>query len=107
MLALLPILALSHGCAGSALDADTMRTLPIIIKMNHAADEVALRARLPALAAACELELEYVRPMSGGAHVLRMRADMPEQGLGCLRAQPEVVYAQEDKLVRPMSGGAQ
>jgi len=107
MLTLLPILALNHGCAGSTPDADAMRTLPVIIKVNHAADEPALRARLPALAAACELELEYLRPMSGGAHVLRMRAAAPERGLGCLRAQPEVVYVQEDKLVRPMSGGAQ
>jgi len=102
---LIPVLVLNSGCAGSAGDADAVRTLPLIIKVNHAADESALRARLPVLAAACAVQLSYLRPMSGGAHVVRMRADAPAQGLGCLRAQPDVVYVQEDKLARPMTGG--
>jgi len=105
--ALLPVLALSQGCAGSAPDTDAMRTLPIIIKVNHAADESVLRARLPDLATACEVELSYKRPMSGGAHIVQMRAPMPEAALHCLRGQPEVVYVQEDKLAHPTRGGAQ
>ena len=104
--ALLPVLALSQGCAGSAPDTDAMRTLPLIIKVNQAVDEPALRARLPVLAAACEVDLSYKRPMSGGAHVVLMRASAPEVALRCLRAQPEVVYVQEDKLTRPMDRGA-
>jgi len=102
--ALLPVLALSQGCAGSAPDTDAMRTLPLIIKVNHAADESVLRARLQNLATACEVELSYKRPMSGGAHIVQMRAPTPEAALHCLRAQPEVVYVQEDKLARPMTG---
>lgn len=84
-----------------------MRTLPLIIKVNHAADESALQARLPDLAAACEVELSYKRPMSGGAHVVLLRTSAPEAALECLRAQRGVVYVQEDQLVRPISGGVQ
>jgi len=108
---LIPTLVLNNGCAGSVGDADgssaTMRTLPLIIKLNRAEDEAALRARLPDLTKACDVQLSYLRPMSGGAHVVQMRAPMPEAALRCLRGQPEVVYVQEDKLARPMSGGAQ
>jgi hypothetical protein len=32
-----------------------------------------------------------------------MQARSPEEALGCLRTQPDVVYVQEDKLARPMS----
>ena len=108
---LIPTLVLNNGCAGSVGDADgssaTMRTLPLIIKLNRAEDEAALRARLPDLTTACDVQLSYLRPMSGGAHVVQMRAPMPEAALNCLRGQPDVVYVQEDKLARPMSGGAQ
>ena len=104
---LIPVLALNNGCAGTAPDVDAMRTLPLIIKVNHAVDEPALRARLPDLAAACDVQLSYLRPMSGGAHVVQLRASMPEAALHCLQAQPDVVYVQEDKRARPMSGGAQ
>lgn len=107
VLMLFPALALNTGCAGSASDAESVRAMPLIIKVNKADEESAMRARLPALAAACEVQLSYLRPMSGGAHVVQMRASTPEAALNCLRAQPEVVYVQEDKLARPMSGGAQ
>jgi hypothetical protein len=111
MLMLIPTLALNNGCAGSVGNAEgssaTMRTLPLIIKVNKAADESALRARLPDLATACEVELSYKRPMSGGAHIVQMRAPMPEAALHCLRGRPEVVYVQEDKLAHPTRGGAQ
>lgn len=107
VLMLIPTLALNSGCAGSASDAEASRAMPLIIKVDQAADDSALRARLPALAATCEVQLSYLRPMSGGAHVVQMRAPMPEAALDCLRAQPDVVYVQEDKLARPMSGGAQ
>jgi hypothetical protein len=100
---LLPALVLNGGCAGAASDVSAMRTLPVIIKVEHAADETALRARLPVLEQACEVQLSYLRPMSGGAHVVQMQARSPEEALGCLRTQPDVVYVQEDKLAHPMS----
>lgn len=104
---LLPVFALNTGCAGSASDVESVRAMPLIIKVNQADEESALRARLPVLAAACEVQLNYSRPMSGGAHVVQMRASTPEAALNCLRTQPGVVYVQEDKLARPMRGGAQ
>ena len=111
MLMLIPVLAFNHGCTVSPGEADSPSTvthsLPIMIKVDQAAGESVLRARLPVLAATCEVQLSYVRPMSGGAHVVQMRAPMPEAALHCLRAQPDVLYVQEDKLVRPASGGSQ
>lgn len=100
---LVPVLVLNGGCAGAAPDADAVHTVPVIIKVEHAADEAALRARLPALAGACEVQLSYLRPMSGEAHVVQMKARSLEEALGCLRTQPDVVYVQEDKLARPMN----
>ena len=104
---LLPVFALNTGCASSASDVASVRAIPLIIKVNQADEESALRARLKVLAAACEVQLNYSRPMSGGAHIVQMRAPEPDAALHCLRAQPEVVYVQEDKLARPMRGGAQ
>jgi len=101
---LIPTLTLNYGCAGSAPDAEAMPTLPLIIKVNHAAEESVLRARLPDLATTCDVQLSYLRPMSGGAHVVQMRAPKPEAAVHCLSVQPDVVYVQEDMLARPMSG---
>ena len=105
-LSLLPALLLGAGCASvssSEVVAQTMST-PLIIKVDSADTEAALRAALPALAAACSVGLEYSRPMSGGAHVVRMSATELESALACLRAQAGVVYVQEDRLARPMAG---
>lgn len=100
---LVPMLVLSNGCASATPGADASRTMPVIIKVKYATDEAALRARLPVLAQACEVQLSYLHPMSGEAHVVQMQARSPEGALECLRLQPDVVYVQEDKMAHPMS----
>ncbi len=60
-----------------------------------------MRLQIPQLERACNLRLSYVRPMSGGAHVLRMHTDAAENAIACLRAQPGVVYVQQDHLAKP------
>ena len=107
-LSLLPAVLLGAGCVSVSSNEVVAQTMssPLIIKVDNADTEAALRASLPALAAACAVSLEYTRPMSGGAHVVRMSASAPEQALACLRAQAGVVYVQEDRLAHPMTGGS-
>jgi len=109
IVSMLSLALLSSGCASSTSSDSVahMRPVPLIIKVKSAEDEATLRARLPSLAKACALDMEYQRPMSGGAHVVNMRTEAVERGVDCLREQPEVVYVQEDKVARPMTGGAQ
>jgi len=52
--------------------------------------------------------LVYVRPMSGGAHVLRLEA-LPDGAeldriVGRLARRPDVEYAEPDRRMRPMRG---
>ena len=104
----LAMLAALYGCAASSSSGDEMsntRSIPLIMKLKAADDETQVRASLPALGGACGVRLEYTRPMSGGAHVVRMWSDAPEQALSCLRQQADVVYVQQDRVARPMGNG--
>ncbi|HYF62109.1 MAG TPA: S8 family serine peptidase [Herpetosiphonaceae bacterium] len=59
-------------------------------------------AQLARLSAAAGIELEYVRPMSGDAHVLRLPAALSwaeaERRAKSLAALPEVEYAEPDQV---------
>lgn len=80
-------------------------TQQLILKFKDGRDEQAVRAILPRLSQVAGLELAYVRPMSGLAHVLRFPAATTpvqvEQGLRALQAMPEVDYVELDRRGRP------
>jgi hypothetical protein len=108
---LLPLLG---GCLGG--DFPAMATPPeptavnpqvtqqFMLKFKDGRDERAVRASLPRLSQQAGLELAYVRPLSGQAHILRFPATATpgqvEQGLRALRTMPEVEYVELDRRVK-------
>ncbi|MFZ5537736.1 MAG: S8 family serine peptidase [Pseudomonadota bacterium] len=106
----LPVLS---GCLGG--DFPSMATPPesvavhpqateqFMLKFKDGRDEGAVRASLARLSQAAGLELVYLRPMAGQAHVLRFPAAATpaqvEQALRALQALPEVEYAELDQRV--------
>jgi len=102
------------GCLGSDLPAMSTPPEPaavhpqvtqqFMLKFKDGRDERAMRAYLPRLSQVAGLELAYVRPMSGQAHVLRFPATATpvqvEQALRALQAMPEVEYAEPDRRVQ-------
>lgn len=110
------VLPLLGGCLGG--DFPSMATPPepaavnpqatqqFMLKFKDGRDERAVRASLARLSQSAGLELTYVRPMSGQAHVLRFPAAATpaqvEQALRVLQALPEVEYAELDqRVMRP------
>jgi serine protease len=81
----------------------------IIIRYNAAAarfgENAAQEDTLAYLAAAAGLELAYVRPMSGEAHVLKLPHALPEADVAAIAARlmtlPEVAYAEPDAILFP------
>lgn len=110
-------LAASEAAGQTRLDAANLvastpepPTAQIIIKYRaHAllqgADGPANTAQLQRLSDAAGVPLTYFRPMSGGAHVLRLPERLPlaevEAIAGRLAALPEVEYAEPDAIMRP------
>ncbi|MGK0674756.1 MAG: hypothetical protein ABWU16_08880 [Halothiobacillaceae bacterium] len=110
------VLPLLGGCLGGAFSSTVMPPEPaamnpqavqqFMLKFRDGRDERAVRASLARLSHVAGLELAYVRPMSGQAHVLRFPAAATpvqvEQALRALQALPEVEYAElEQKVMRP------
>jgi serine protease len=62
------------------------------------------------LSAAAGVTIDYFRPMSGDAHVLKLPQAMPESDAQAiadrLAALPEVAYAEPDAILFPMGTGA-
>jgi hypothetical protein len=109
----LPVLS---GCIGDdfpsmATPLEAVATQPqatgqFMLKFKDGRDEGAVRASLARLSQAAGLELVYLRPMAGQAHVLRFSTaatpSQVEQALRALRALPEVEYAElEQRVTRP------
>lgn len=106
----LPLLA---GCIGD--DFPAVATPPqsavlspqaapqVLLKFRDGRDEAAARAALARLAQAAGLELVYLRPMAGQAHVLGFPPSATpaqvEQALRALAALPEVEYVELDRRV--------
>lgn len=82
-------------------------TLRIIIKFQTTVDagSAEFQRRLAAESGAA---LHYVRPMSGGAHVFAVQGSLSaaekQALLQKLSGRDDVVYAEEDVLMRPMTG---
>lgn len=62
-------------------------------------------AQVDALSAAAMVELDYVRPMSGGSHVLRLPQPLPEEQVNTIAQRllgaPGVAHAEADALMYP------
>jgi serine protease len=92
---------------------DGSREVPtnqLIVKYKSSADLRGSNApagddRMRELSAAAGVTLEYVREMSGDAHVLRLPARLPApqvEGIaGRVAALPDVAYAEPDRLMFP------
>lgn len=101
------------GCLGG--DAPSMATPPevvsghpqaapqLMLRFRDGRDEDAVRENLARLSQAAGLELVYLRPMAGQAHVLRFPAAATpaqvEQALRALKVLPEIEYAELDQRV--------
>ena len=100
------------GCLGSEMSASERASesaaqsssVQFMLKFRDGRDEQGARVALPALSRLAGLEMTYVRPMSGQAHVLRFPAetgsDQIEQALRRLRADPAIEYAEPDRRVK-------
>lgn len=75
----------------------------LMLKFKDHRGEGEVRASLARLSQAAGLELNYLRPMAGQAHVLRLPAAATpaqvEQALRALKALPEIEYAELDQRV--------
>jgi serine protease len=85
-------------------------TNQIIVKYKSDAgiaggDAATSARRMQSLNAAAGISLEYVREMSGGAHVLRLPARLPETEVetiaGQIAALPYVAFAEPDRIMFP------
>lgn len=114
---LMTLLVLS-GCAGTGAPAVAepvlraeppriQQTSQVIVKFRDPALDPAQQGYLKGLARDMgDVSLAYVRPMSGGAHVLRVEGAVDaghfQRIVDGLAKRPEVEYAEPDSRMRPM-----
>ena len=113
---LMALLALS-GCASGGMSAaaepvqraDSSRAkqmTQVIIKFHDPALDPSRQDYLRELAHDTGVRLVYVRPMSGGGHVLRVEgavdANQFQRVVNGLATRPEVEYAEPDRLLHHM-----
>lgn len=113
---LMTLLALS-GCASTGMpaaaepvqyvDSPRIRQMTqVIVKFRDPALDPSRQEYLRKLAHDTGVKLVYVRPMSGGAHVLRVEgavdAEQYQRVVNGLATRPEVEYAEPDRLLHHM-----
>ena len=116
-IAMLSVIALT-ACASAVTDADTQHQRQgdaavetpagpqtrIIIKFRESTANVTQAGFMATLSRDAGVPLEYLRPMSGGAHVLRasrpLRADEIADAIKRLSSRPDVVYVEPDRMMR-------
>lgn len=115
LLILFGLVFISIGGESAIAQTDQPTTVPldqIIIKYRADANlaEAALaqaETQMQRLSTAAGMKIEYFRPMSGEAHVLRLPERMPVDQVVAitdqLSALPEVEYAEPDYLMFPMN----
>ncbi len=105
----LVVLALS-GCARVAASepsaAPPVTSAQIIVAFRDPAFDPSRGGYLQKVSAETGVSLSYLRPMSGGAHVLQVAGGQDAKALGALlgklAARAEVLYAEEDRRLFPM-----
>ena len=106
------------GCASAGTPASNESVQGIDLSQTKQMSQVILKFRDPILDSArrdvllkdiardAGVRLTYVRPMSGGAHVLRvdgvMNADHLRRVVDSMTKTPEVEYAEPDRLMHHM-----
>jgi hypothetical protein len=100
-LSLFPLLfTVSLMAAGCAQAGKPLQLAQLIVKFRPAT--VACDAAgIADLARQTRLDLQWIRPMSGQACVLRWQGNDPAQALATLQARPEVEWAETDAVMRP------
>ena len=89
--------------APPAASAEHALSAQIIVRFRGVPDPTSA-AYLTELSKTLGTTIAYVRPTSGGGHLLRVSAANPDVAADLARrleARPDVVYAQPDALVRP------
>lgn len=104
---------ISPGCTG--VGAET--SLPNVVRQTQAT-QIILKFRDPKfdphagdylskLSTQIGVNIIYVRPMSGDAHVLRIEAaantDVLRRAMSDLAARPEIEWAEQDRILRHQS----
>ncbi|MEW6764300.1 MAG: hypothetical protein AB1344_00760 [Pseudomonadota bacterium] len=98
------------GCMATESPAPTVREVvgipssqQVMLRYHDGRAEQAARADLARLSGIAGLVLEYVRPMSGQAHVMRFpsgtSAQEVEQAMQRLRTDPAIQYIESDRGV--------
>jgi subtilisin family serine protease len=117
LLSLLLVLAVLVGVKSSANAQEQDPEMPpvdqIIVKykqdanLQHAAQAQA-GSQMQRLNAAAGVTIDYFRPMSGDAHVLRLEGPLPVDQARAITARleslPEVEYAEPDYIAYPLEG---
>jgi predicted transcriptional regulator len=83
------------------------REFQTIVKLKNTSADVRSQAMIEQLARIAGARVDYVRPMSGDAHVVRVVPTPPttyEQALQRLRDSGLIDYVEHDALMQPMSG---
>lgn len=99
------------GCVSTSVttQAESSSMLPMsqmIVKFKDPAVDPTKPSYLQELSQAIGATLVYVRPMSGGAHILRMEAGANAESfrrvVESLAKRSDVEYAEPDQLLHPM-----
>jgi hypothetical protein len=93
------------ACAPTATaPADAVYTAQVIIKFSEAVEDPTDSRFVQALSRDAGVTLDYLRPVGDAAHVYEVRevADATElkEVLRQLAAQPHVIYAEQDRMLR-------
>ncbi len=114
---ILPLLAgiwvVSSGCIGVGAETSLAnatrqaQTTQVILKFRNPKFDPSIGDYLSKLSAQMDVNIIYVRPMSGDAHVLLIEAaantDVLRRALGSLAARPEIEWAEQDRILRHQS----
>ncbi len=108
MVLLLAVASAVSGCAPTATaPADAVYTAQVIIKFTDAIEAPADSRFVRALSRDAGVTLDYLRPVGAAAHVYEVRdvgaATGLKEVLRQLAAQPHVIYAEEDRMLRKQS----
>ena len=98
------MLGIALGLAVSACTASSAApTAQIIVKFASAVQEPAGPAFVESLSQSAGAKLDYLRPISGDAHVFKVEGDA-EAAANNLSRRSDVIYAEPDRRLRPMEG---
>ena len=93
-----------NNSTGETPNAMVLLQFQTIIKLKDGSVDLRSRSTIESLSRVAGARIEYMRPMSGDAHVIRVLPIAPttyEQALRLLRGSELVEYVEHDALERP------